>query len=151
MSDLTYHLGTENKNHKYYLSVCLVSASKKTLTKDSLLSAASASEKNALEFLIKEQNRTSNKANLDCVHVAPERAFHALKLLGATGRVFFQGKKVVIDPFTSFDFYFEADRQNPENVLVKGFWKLGNQKGALHECEWVVPADPSWILKDGII
>jgi hypothetical protein len=152
MSDLSYHLETENKNHKYYLSIKLVSAPNKTLTKDTLLSfAATISEKRALEFLIKELGRTSTTSSIEQVQVHPERAFDALKLLGATGRVFYKGKKVVIDPFTSYDFYFEADRQNPETALVRGFWKLGTKTGVLEECEWTMPADPSWILKDGII
>jgi superfamily II DNA or RNA helicase len=152
MSDLNYHLETENKNCKCYLILNLVSASKKTLTKNNVCSfAATSSEKSALEFLIKELSRTDNKGNFSHIQVSPERAFHALKLIGATGRVFYKGKKVVIDPFTSYDFYFEANRQDSETALVKGFWKLGNQAGALQECEWIMPADPSWILKDGII
>jgi SNF2 family DNA or RNA helicase len=152
MSDLSYHLETENKNRKYYLTVALVSASKKELVKDTLLSyAVTVSEKSALEFLIKEMSRISGKVSIDRVQVPPERAFAVLKLLGATGRVFYQGKKVIIDPFTAYDFYFEADRQNSETVIVRGFWKLGKRTGALEECDWIVPANPSWILKDGVI
>ncbi len=152
MSDLSYHLEVENKNHKCYLNIELISASKKTLIRNNLLSsAATSSEKSALEFLIKELSRSSSKVSIDRIQVAPERAFHALKLLGATGRIFYQGKKVIMDPFTSYDFYFKIDKQNSETAVVTAFWRIGNQTGTLAECEWIVPADPSWILKDGII
>jgi SNF2 family DNA or RNA helicase len=153
MSDLTYHLDTENRSDKNHLIIRSISASKRVLTKDILISLASTtSEKRALEFLIKEKGRDSPKnPSGDSFSVAPERSFEALKLLGATGRLFYKGKKVVVDPFTSFDFYFEADRQSSEKMLIKGCWKLGNQCGALHECEWVMVGDPSWIFKDGII
>src|SRR5579871_5846489 len=133
MTDPIYHLETEIKNGKHYLTI--------RLPKGTLLShAKTASEKSALELLIKEQ-----------FQVAPERAFFLLKLLGTTGRVYYQNKKVVIDPFTSFDFYLEAERLTPDSACVTGIWKLGNQSGTLHTCDWIVPADPSWILKEGII
>ena len=152
MSDLTYHLETQNLNSKDYLSLKLISASKKVITKDVLSSfGRAASEKRALEFLIKEHLRTGPKQSFDVVHIAPEKGFEVLKMIGATGRVFYKGQKIVVDPFSSFDIYFEADRQDSETVLVRGYWKLGTQKGQMCECEWVFPADPSWILKDGII
>ena len=152
MSDLTYHLGSQSKNQKNYLTVSLVSKSKKMLSKKVLpCLAMTSSEKNALELLVKEHIRSISKQNFDSICVSAERSFEILKLLGTTGRVFYKEKKVIIDPFTSFDIYFEVEKQSPDTTLVKGCWKLGNQVGTLQECEWIMPADPSWILKEGVI
>lgn len=151
MSDLTYHLREENRSCKNYLIVDLISGSKKVLTKDILLSlAVTTSEKSGLEFLIKEQARQQS-SSFTSIPVHVDRSFELLKWLGTTGRVFYKEKKVVIDPFTLLDIYFEVDRQDPETALVKGCWRWREQSGALHECEWVVPASPSWVLKEGII
>ena len=151
MSDLTYHLREENRSCKNYLIVDLVSGSKKLLTKDILLSlAVTTSEKSGLEFLIKEQARQQS-SSFTSIPVHVDRSFELLKWLGTTGRVFYKEKKVVIDPFTLLDIYFEVDRQDPETALVKGCWRWREQSGALHECEWVVAASPSWVLKEGII
>src|ERR1700722_10114033 len=127
MTQLTYHLEPENKSGKYCLSVKLVGPSH--------AAPASPSEKTALAFLLKHK----------------ECPFHVLKLLGTTGRVFYQEKKVVIDPFTVLGFYLEADRQSEDTSLFQGVWTLGNQKGLLHECVCAMPGDPSWILQNGII
>jgi hypothetical protein len=140
MSDLTYHLESENRNHKNYLVVHLRSPTKKIATKEGLISlAATSSEKSALEFLVKELGKLPISERIS---VVPERAFTALKLLGTTGRLFFQGKKVVVDPFTTVDFHFIAERQDQETALITG---------SLQESEWVFVGDPSFVLKNGII
>lgn len=70
-------------------------------------------------------------------------SFLELKKLGAQGKILYKGQKVVVDPFSSLDVYFEV-----ENNRVTGFWKLGTQKGPLHLCDWV---DSAWVLDKGII
>ncbi len=98
-------------------------------------------KESALELLLKEQARITPQSPLDRILVSADRSFDLLKMLGTTGRVFYQGKKVVIDPFTFFDIYFEGEGQGSEKAQFFGRW----------ECDWVFPADPSWILKEGII
>ncbi len=152
MSDLSYHLERENRNSKNYLAVCLVSASKRKLGKETLLSLATASgEKSALELLLKEQARIAPQLPLERILVSADRSFDLLKMLGTTGRVFYLGKKVVIDPFTFFDIYFEGEGHGADKAQFFGRWELGGKTGPLPDCDWVFPADPSWILKEGII
>ena len=152
MSDLTYHLECENLNQKNYLAVHIHSARPISNKESLLISAAGPSEKSALEFLIKEHGRTLAKMSTQNVlYVSPDRSFDALKMLGATGKLFYKKKKVVVDPFTFFEFYFEAEWQEPDTALVTGRWKMGAQSGALQECDCIFPADPSWIIKDSIV
>jgi hypothetical protein len=152
MSDLSYHLESENRNSKNYLAICCISASKRKFSKEGLLSLASASgEKSAWELLFKEQIRITPQPPFERMLVSADRSFEVLKLLGTTGRVFYQGKKIVIDPFSSFEAYFEAERQSPDRAQFCGRWALSGKTGSLQECDWVFSADPSWILKEGII
>ena len=152
MSDLTYHLECENLNQKNYLAVHIHSVRPISSKKSLLISAVALSEKSALEFLIKEHGRAMPKMSIQNVlYISPDRSFEALKMLGATGKLFYKNKKVVVDPFTFFEFYFEAETQGTDAALVTGRWKMGAQSGSLQECDYVFPADPSWIIKDSII
>ena len=111
-------------------------------SKTNLLSfAATASEKSALEILLKQQKQGS-----DTFVIPTERSFEILKGLATSGRVFYEGKKVLVDPFTYVDLYVEVEKS-----LVQGCWKMGSLKGPIQECALIVPSNPSWILKDGFI
>ena len=103
--------------------------------------ATTASEKSALEILLKQQKQVS-----DTYVIPTERSFEILKGLATSGRVFYEGKKIIVDPFTDVDLYVEVEKS-----LVQGCWKMGNLKGPMKECALVVPSNPSWILKDGFI
>ncbi len=87
-------------------------------------------------------------------HLSPEnlngKSFELLKKWGAAGKLFFQNQKVVVDPFTCVEFFFEVDPQGAA-VLVTGYWKLGKHTGKLHECALIFPGNPSWILIDRVV
>lgn len=151
MSALTYHLERENLNQKNYLVIRL-DGSKPFANKEALLSlAAAANEKVALEFLLKQHLSVAPKASLNRLYISPERSFEALKLLGVTGKLFYQSKKIVVDPFTSYAFYFEAERQSSDSALVTGYWKTGTQSGFIHACEELFLANPAWVIHQGIV
>ena len=147
MTDLSYHLENESRSGKNYLAIRLVSASQRKLTKDNLIfQITSSSEKSAIELLLKNYTPP-----IERLLISADKSFEILKLLGTTGRVFYQGKKVFIDPFSSYEIYFEGERQSPDRAQFAGHWALGSKNGPLTECDWIFPSDPSWILKDGII
>jgi SNF2 family DNA or RNA helicase len=134
MTDLTYHLSGGNP-----LVLKPVCPSKKNL----LSLTTTSSEKAALELLLK------GCATADVLPIPLERSFEILKGLGTSGRIFYEGKKVIVDPFSYVDLYIQAEEG--EQSRVQGCWKLGAVKGVLHNCALIVPANPSWILKDGFI
>ncbi len=137
MTDLSYHLEKEIQ-----ISIKVISSSKCPLTKESLLPlATSSSEKSALEILLKQPLKEK----------VASASFALLKLLAATGRVFYQGKKVFIDPFTSVEIYFEGERQGPDQAQFCGYFASGSKKGLLQDCELVFASDPSWVLHEGLI
>jgi superfamily II DNA or RNA helicase len=150
MTDLTYHVESENRREKNDLSVSIVSIPRSGYSskqgKESLLSLAKTSgEKSALELLLK------GEGPFDKVLVSGDRAFDLLKLLGTTGRVFFREKKVVIDPFTAFNLCFEAMHLSPGRAEFTAHLLLGDTSYPLSRCDFVFVADPSWILQGGIM
>lgn len=152
MTDLSYHLESESRADKNYLAIRLVSTSKRKLAKDNLTSQISlSSEKSALELLLKEQARILPQPPIERLLASADRSFEILKLLGATGRVFYQGKKVFIDPFSHYEIYFEGAKESSDLAHFSGRWTHASQSGPLSKCDWVFAADPSWILKDGTI
>lgn len=152
MTDLSYHLENTTRDNKNYLAVGIVSNSKRKLTKESLLSLASnSSEKSALELLLKQQGKLLPPPPLERLLIPADLSFELLKLLGATGRVFYLGKKVFIDPFTSLNICFEGEHLSPDKACFSGRWLLASKSGPLEKCDLVFPADPSWILHEGII
>ena len=54
--------------------------------------------------------------------IAPTRAFEFVKLLGATGRLQWKGRKVVVDPFTELEIEMEALYEEG-SLLLEGKWK----------------------------
>ena len=151
MSALTYHLENENPNGKNYFIVRL-RAPRPISNKESLLSlAATPSEKSALEFLLKEHTRLAAKMPpqnpLERLYLS---SFDALKMLGTTGKLFNKDKKVVVDPFSAFELFFEAEKLQ-EDIVVSGRWKMGATSGVLEECDLLFLADPSWALKNSFI
>src|SRR5581483_11101820 len=152
MTDLSYHLESENRGGKNYLAVRLISAAQRKLSRDNLTSQiSSSSEKSALELLLKEQKRILPEPPIERLLASADRSFEILKLLGVTGRVFYQGKKVFVDPFSSYEIYFEGTKENSDRAHFSGYWVHGSQRGTLSDCDWIFAADPSWILKEGTI
>jgi superfamily II DNA or RNA helicase len=152
MSEITYHLESESGNTKNFPLLLLTGLPKSGWTKDTLARhPCSASEKNALELLLKEQKKGALPPVFDRFMLSSGRSFEILRLLGTTGRVFFQRKKVFIDPFTPCDFYFEAERISPEKAVFTGRLVNGTQAFSLNTCSLCVAATPSWVLKEGII
>ncbi len=150
MSDLTYHLEREKGNTKNTLALRLVSKAGKPLTKEGLLAqAATSGEKGVLQHLFKLKSLPSTPPGV--FSLPADEAFDLLKGLGGTGRVFYQDQKVFIDPFTTYEIYFEGERPAPGKADIRGRWKLGAQSGDLQACEWVFSGDPSWILDRGTL
>lgn len=146
MSDLSYHVEGENRNSKNGLKVSLVSASKKPFTKEGFLSLTStASEKEALGLLLKEPFAQNS------FFYSARSSFTLLKLLGTTGRLFYKGKKMVVDPFSCLEFFMQLETLSSDRMQLRGKWKLKNQEGFLSECEWVMATDIPWALYGGII
>jgi hypothetical protein len=142
MARLSYHLESEKTSRE--LRIALVTEAKAQLSRESLLSyAATPSEQEALKRLSKYFIPPSRIA------FPLDDSFDLLKLLGTTGRLFFKGARIVVDPFSALDFYFLVEPMGQEQARIEGRWRLKTHSGSLPEA--VFAADPPWMIDGGIV
>lgn len=142
---LNYHFDLKRENGKisFFLTIedPLCQQDKGKLIKRS----TTPSEKKALELIPQESflNRE--------ILFPLDRSFALLKLLGTTGRLFWKGKKVAVDPFTTVDFVFELSPISTQAATLQGKWRLKNDVGWIHETQCFFPASPPWGLVQGVL
>ena len=71
--------------------------------------------------------------------------------MGTTGRLFYEGKKLVIDPFTPFSLFFEVESLENGGIFLRGVFQVGSHRGFVDECTCFVPARPTWMIAHGIL
>ena len=115
MTGLSFELGTHTYLNRECLKISITDPLKRSLSEDKLpLYALRSAEKEVLGMLIAEEKRfrarsSGDKASAFSVcHASPQRAFDLVKALGITGRLLWQGRKVVVDPFTPIEMCIEA-------------------------------------------
>lgn len=156
MIGISYHLDTEVHLNTVYLKMTLEDPQKRGLSSDKLLGCAQkATEKEALEILIREersfrQRSHQNFSHFETCRVSPKNTFALLKMLGATGRLMWKGRKIFIDPFTEIELIIEASKSK-ETLLLSGKWKSRQHQGEIYECEQVFVGNPGWVIKNHII
>ncbi len=69
-----------------------------------------------------------------------------MRQLAQTGRLFQEGKKVVLDPFTRLDLFFEITQCESEEFLIEGFLRGPTQTLSLARCQGLFPGTPPCIL-----
>jgi len=73
------------------------------------------------------------------------RTEEVLQELAKSGRLYFRGKKLIVDPFTPARLSFVAKRNGP-HYLIEGNWQIASMKGALKDCEGIIAGDPAWLV-----
>ncbi len=72
-----------------------------------------------------------------------QKVEEALKEFALKGRLEWKGKKIVFDPFTSIDFYYEVEALPDGTYLAKG--------SELAFCEGFLPGNPPWMIQAGVL
>jgi superfamily II DNA or RNA helicase len=119
---------------------------KRVFYRDTLLALAKGKEKEALEFLTQEKLSAYNE-----IPVSKERSHSALKLLACTGNLFWKGKKLLVDPFTKVEFFYEGTFEDNGVLKVEGILKVGEKKKPAISCDLLFGGSPSWCISEGIL
>lgn len=118
--------------------------SRRVLYYDTLLALAQSSDREAIAFLKKMHTRFcrfSATLSFQVIEVALADAFEALKLLGKTGRVFYQGKRIECDWSSLSKIYWKGQGDKfSAHLEYKG------REIPLERCEKVFP---SWCICEG--
>lgn len=75
--------------------------------------------------------------------VPVQKVEETLKGLALKGRLEWKGKKLVLDPFISIDFYYEVEGLPDGTYLAKG--------SELNFCEGFLPGNPPWMVQAGVL
>ncbi len=86
---------------------------------------------------------TAEVIALHKIHIQEEAVSSLLPLLGATGRLFFEGKRVIVDPFKKISYRYDIVS------LEDGSWRAtGHIEGGF---ALIIKTDPPWVLQDGVL
>ncbi|MEN9343912.1 MAG: hypothetical protein RLZZ453_699 [Chlamydiota bacterium] len=89
---------------------------------------------------------STNPSRLYC---SADESFDFLKLFAA--RLSYQGKKVVVDPFSPLDVVVDLVYDRPDRATVTPKWQLKSQIVPFSQSDLIFPGDPPWALFQGII
>lgn len=100
---------------------------------------ASPLDKQAMAFLtLKEKN----------IFYTPfKQSLQALKLIAATGKLFFNGKQIIADLYSSVPFAFHVEAKPDGKVEVLKKLTLRDQEMDLNACDYVGQGSPHWFIK----
>jgi SNF2 family DNA or RNA helicase len=122
------------------------------LSVESIRSSARGLDLQALDFLIKEDQRV--KKNNSAPEVSPTLLYvgfaqtaQALKLLAATGKLTFNNKRLVCDLFGRAEFYYEVAIDGSGKPIVSGRIRSHEKNFNLQECDFVCGGPPVWFIK----
>lgn len=117
-------------------------------------------DKLALSFLIQEeikfQKKTSNKIvreetlPLNSLNILSTQANAALKLMAATGKLYFKDKPLAADFYGKTDFSYSVESLENGEISVSGILKWNGNECNLSECDFICPGNPHFFIK-GIV
>lgn len=81
-----------------------------------------------------------------------EKSFAELQALAASGTfLFYQEKKVVIDPFSRLKFFIQVSWVSFDEAEFCPYWTLRDLQVPFSETPWIVEDAPSWCVHGGIL
>lgn len=63
-----------------------------------------------------------------------------IKRLALEGKLFWEGKKIVLDPFIEVEYFYEADAQEDGSIIVRGILRTKGKESAVEKCEALFPS-----------
>jgi len=101
-----------------------------------------------LNYQKKIQGRLIIESSLhfNTIHIPYNHSYDILKALAPTGRVFFNEKKLVIDPFGKSNLFIKATTNNSK-ISFQGFIKTEKEEIPLNNLDYVSCGPPHWYIK----
>jgi SNF2 family DNA or RNA helicase len=153
---LTYHIDKEESHKNKALVVQIKEASGHFLTAEILKKQALTKEDQyAIAFLIeqesefhKRQGIKNSRASIDYrkVPIGYSQSVKALKLLAATGRLYFNEKPLICDFFSKNEWYYQVDERESA-VKITARIKTANQDFSIQECLFLCAGPPHWFIQ----
>ncbi len=112
----------------------------------------SPQDKIALKFLIQEELKlqkafTEKTLQLHTFHISPKFSLDALKLLGATRKLYFNKKNLSIDFYGKVPLSLEVDTNSDGQIKVFGKFTLNDQVVDISVCDFLFVGPPHFLIK----
>ncbi len=168
MKEITYIIDKDSKKklvirialadrEGYYLKI---DDKTRTFSLKSIEKGLTALDKLALNFLIKEeikyQKKQSNQlikeedVSLQILNISAKESVQALKLMAATGKLYFNQKQLACDFYSKADFAYYVESEQPNQLKLLGKLKWGENEILIQDCDFLSEGPPHWFIK-GII
>jgi superfamily II DNA or RNA helicase len=127
--------------------------------RDALLQAIKGTEVAAIKVLIEEKKRhlqsmgrreSEETMDLSEIFIDPKRSLIVLKELAATGRLYFNRKKLVSNFFSTSDLHYCIENSE-QGSKVKGKIVTPSKEYDLSECDFIFLARPHWLIHRGCL
>lgn len=127
----------------------LTASTIKNLAKDNEKDVVALLIQEELKFLRRTTGKPHNEASLsvNIVHVAYPQSVQVLKLLAATGKLYYNKRQLAADFFSKTEFYFFAESDESENIGITGRLKIHDQNFDIRDCDFVSCGPPHWYIK----
>lgn len=116
--------------------------SKDSVTLSRWQQLATAKEKDALRIVTLKDVKIDNSY----LKIPYSQSIQALKLLAASGKLFFQQKQLICDFFTQVEFYYLV-----KNRCVYGMLKFLDQEFELSSCDFICSGSNPWFIKGSLL
>jgi len=140
----------EAEREGYYLNF---SDKIRPLFRQDLEKIATAQDKLVLPYLIDEefkfQKKTMNKSPnptttpLNHIHTPYAQSLQTLKLLAATGKLYFNGRQLAVDFYGKTTFSYVVSQA----FEVAGVFHAGKEEFPLDACDFICQGPPHWLIK----
>src|SRR5665213_117058 len=137
MSQLTFHIDKLKSDGSLTINIRTADPTIK-LSENKLIQLATGNEKEAVDFLVKEelsylyrqQGKTVPRLNasFNVAHISYGKSQQALKLLAATGKLYFADRRLICDFFTPVEFSYRVESKQSGEVSISGVIKANNEE-----------------------
>lgn len=131
--------------------------SKRNLYLDSLKSLAKESDKEALALLVKihlrspNASRSADTLTFQQIEVPAASSYEALRLLGKTGRLFFQGKILSLSSEPAAKIYWKGEKHSEKSCTLSAVAQWKGKEIPLEACSKLFPGTPFWLIYEQIV
>ena len=128
--------------------------SSKPLSKQALTALSKENDKDAVTFLIQEEatyQKSQGNFSKDPLHsilrVAYSRSIQALKLLAATGKLYFNGKQLAADFFSKNELTLRLEPAAEGKIAITASVSYSGKELDIRDCDYLCPGPPVWFIK----
>lgn len=121
------------------------------------LASSSPVDQQAVDFLIKSELRylhaslgrhvQETSCQFNITRVSANQSIEALKLLAATGNLFFKGRSIVADFYGKVALSFLVEALSANKIKVAGILKWGSHEVSISDCDFIGQGDSFWFIK----